>query len=339
MSALLPFWVSVALIVPGVQTGEANTIDAISWAHDGSGHTAVTIVCGETIDPSSFRSYPVSHPPRAVIVLEGIAEPIKPESLTVGDRHLDRVRLGHHPDSDPPEMHVIFDLTTERMEILEIRHDGARLTAVVGEVEPPTSTPFVQPSPSPHPPSPTRTLQPSPTPTPTPTPTSTISYPDRPAPPVAPVKQQRSSATPTNTESMASAEIFATPTPPPELITATRVVDVATSARGDGSTLLKITANGTLPQGCARTLDVAEEPPRIVVTIRGVSAPDLARSWPISDANITKIRLIHDAEIGKGELHLLLHLSRPGVKVLEMNQVGRHLVVNLSPPKSPDIEP
>jgi len=71
------------------------------------------------------------------------------------------------------------------------------------------------------------------------------------------------------------------------------------------------------------------------VTIRGVTAPDLPRSIEVDDPNITRIRLIHDPEIAEGELHLVLHLTRSGISVTELEQVGPHLVVLLEPIESP----
>lgn len=102
------------------------------------------------------------------------------------------------------------------------------------------------------------------------------------------------------------------------------------SLRNDGSTLLRITANGRIPQGIARTLEITDAPPRIILSLRGMSAPDLPRTIDIGDPNLARIRLVHDAETSEGELHLVLHLERPGVSVIELNQVGPHLVLQLA---------
>jgi hypothetical protein len=80
---------------------------------------------------------------------------------------------------------------------------------------------------------------------------------------------------------------------------------------------------------------VAGDPPRIVVTMRGVSAPDLPRAIEFDDVNLRRIRLIHDAETSEGELHMLLQPSQTGVAITEMKQLGQHLVVVLSPPTLP----
>jgi hypothetical protein len=68
------------------------------------------------------------------------------------------------------------------------------------------------------------------------------------------------------------------------------------------------------------------------LTIQGISAPDLPRTISIGDPNLDRIRLIHDAETSTGELHLVLQLERAGVSVIELKQVGPHLVLQLAAP-------
>ena len=81
------------------------------------------------------------------------------------------------------------------------------------------------------------------------------------------------------------------------------------------------------------------DPPRIILTIRAVSAPDIPRTIEIGDPNLKRIRLVHDAEISMGELHLVLHLTRIGISVAEVNQVGPNLVVRLSATKPAGLSP
>ena len=123
---------------------------------------------------------------------------------------------------------------------------------------------------------------------------------------------------------------IATPIPVAEAPVASHVIDIVATPRGDGSTLLRITADGDLPKGCARHLEVDDDPPRIVLTIRDVSAPELPRSIEIGGQYIERIRLIHDADVSQGELHLVLHLTNPGISVTELKQVGPNLVLRLS---------
>lgn len=343
----------VALVfVAGSTRAAANTVEAVSWDHDPSGNTIIAIDCAEPVDPSSIRSYPLADPARIVVVIGDVSHPVEPDILTIDDVNVKRLRLGFHDELTPAELHVILDLEkTDAVRMLELRKEGSRIFVVVGtrsgktttrtpfDSPPPIpSTPAATPSSTPSP-SPTRRPPPTATPTPQPTRTPTPAFPDRPAPPVVPTAKPPNPAatTVTTTAGEASPIILPSPGPPTAISgreTATEVVDITASARGDGSTLLRITGNGRLPQGCARVLEVADESPRVIVTIQGMTAPDLPRSIDIDDANIDRIRLVHDAETARVELHLVLHLTRSGISVAEMNQVGPHLVVLLTPAES-----
>lgn len=348
---------TILALFGGLRWAIPNTVSAIGWDVDSSGRTTVTIVCAEPIDLESFRSFHLLDPPRAVIVVEGITKKVEPGILTIDNLHIQRVRLGHHADRPTPELHVVLDLQSDEVQILDIRHDGDRLIAEVGTLPKmvatsiPIDSPMTSP-PVPLPPSPTTSptplpLTPTPSPTPfahTPTPSSTPSptasqpFPDRPAPPILPPPSREPSPNPTIEPTRAPQDL-ATPTPDPEPATATTIVDIATSLRGDGSTLLRITADGRLPQGCARTLAVNDDPPRIILTIRGVRAPSLPRTLEVGDTNLDRIRLIPDAETSEGELHLLLYLARTGVSATALNQVGPNLVVQLGAAESATITP
>jgi hypothetical protein len=380
------FLASVVLV--GASPARGNTVTALSWDHDSSGRTTVTIVCDSAIPEASFRTYTLSDPARAVIVMEDVRPPVESSELIIEDQFVRKIRLVHHPERRPNELLLVFDLESESAVILVIRHDVDRITAVLGYPESPTTlapaasttlsptwVPTGVPTPIPameatatpeatpttlqtetgagtaaglatatRTPSATATATETPsatataletpsataTTTPTATPSTMATYPDRPAPPVLPVAPEPATATPEPPQPIRP-PVDATPTPDPDPATAEKVVDVTASCRGDGSTLLRITADGRIPQGDARYLEVSGDPPRVVVTIRGLSAPDLPRSIAIDDPNIERIRLIHDAETIDGELHLVLHLTRSQISVVTMQQVGPNLVIQLTP--------
>jgi len=329
------------LLIAAVPSSTANTVDAISWAHDSDGNTTITIVCAEPLESLSFRSYPIGDPPRAVIVIEGITNRIKPEVMVIDDRHVTRVRLGYPAAGSPPELNIILDLASDAAEILEILHSEKNLIAVIGSPYKTTATPVPEPSPVPE-------ASPAPEPSPTPSPTPTVfpsvtpvpTYPDQPAPPVLPsiVATPTAAPIPSSTPTRPAA-VFSSPTPPTEPETANHVVDVVAILRNDGSTLLRITADGRIPHGIARTLKITDEPPRIILSLRGMVAPDLPRTIEIDGPNLDRIRLIHDAETSEGELHLVLQLTRPGVSVIDLKQVGPHLVVQLAVEEPPALIP
>ncbi len=316
----------------------ANTVDAISWGHDSDGNTTITIACAEPIGDASFRAYPIADPPRLVVVIEGITNRVKPEMMSIDGRDVSRLRLGYRGTASAPELNVILDLATETAGLVDLQHDGNQLVAVIGSAPEPTATPPPAPSPTPS----QRPTEDSPAPTAVPSPTPSPLPPEEPAPPVLPTTVATPAATPSPTSTGTPAQPtvaapFPTPESGPEI--ADRIVDVVATLRGDGSTLLRITGNGRLPQGCARTLKIAGEPPRIILSLRGLSAPDLPRTLEIGDPNLSRIRLVHDAETSEGELHLVLQLKRPGVSVIELRQVGPHLAVQLAVEESPAIRP
>jgi hypothetical protein len=321
-----------AFMLAPARPASANTVEALFHDRDNVGRTVVTVVCRSPLAEGSYRSYRLESPPRAVLVLEDLTETMDPDELTVGNRHIERVRIVHHPERTPPELLFVFDLATDSARILEIRRDGNRLTTVVGGGSFPTPAvaprPTITPTPPPPPPSrtplPVPTLSPTPSPTPAPPSSPQPTYPDRPAPPVVPPIPRPPAETPTPNPSPGGVD--GTPTPDSEPSIASRVVDITVSARSDGSTLLRITADGTIPQGRARYIEVAGEPPRVVVTIRGLSAVDLPRTMEIDSPGIDRIRLIQDAETIEGELHVVIHLARAGIGVETMQQVGPHLV-------------
>lgn len=71
---------------------------------------------GETL--GAWRHYRIADgPPRHVVVVSGIAHPPTGNQVEVDDARVRRVRIGHHPDADPPELHVVLDLADASVEI------------------------------------------------------------------------------------------------------------------------------------------------------------------------------------------------------------------------------
>ena len=272
----------------------------LDWSDEADGATTVVVILDADLMPESYRSYTVPQPPRAVVVIRGISETLEPRTIPVGDRNLLQIRTGLHRDGGAHELHLVFDLADPSVRVLEVSGNGAALRVVLGP--PPVQIEAATPSPAPPPPtsaprSPVPTAAPPSSPGPNPAAGSTA---DLPLPVVA-----------------------------PDLGPAARVTEITASPRGDGSTLLLVTADGRLADGCARVIEVADEPARIIVTLRGLRAPDLPRTIELGDEIVHRVRLIHDAETSHGELHLVLHLSDGTVAVTDLNQVGEHLVVHL----------
>jgi len=267
-----------------------TAVIGLHWESDASGAVAITITTNADLSAGSYRSYTVPSPPRIVVVIRGISQPLQPATYQVGGRFLDRIRSGLHAERSPPELHLVFDVTDDNVKVLELGHSGPDLRVVVGPPRP----------------------RPIPTPAPTRTPTPTV---EAPRPPVEPT-------------------IIAMPTPfqPSTESLTPRVISLTANPRGDASTLVLVTADGPLPEGCARIMEVAGDRARIILTLVGVSAPDLPRTLELGDPVVERVRLIHDAETAAGELHLVFYLRDPDVTVSDINQVGANLVLRLVAP-------
>ncbi|HSN54855.1 MAG TPA: hypothetical protein VLT32_09285 [Candidatus Sulfomarinibacteraceae bacterium] len=294
---------SALLLAAASAVGAPRRVVDLDWSGDPGGATTVVVTFDDDLVEGDFRSYMVPEPPRAVVVIRAISETLEPRTIPVGDRNVVQIRTGLHRAGGAPELHLVFDLTDPAVRLLEVSGNRAALRVILGP--PPGPTASATPLPSPPPPTST---PPGPPPAATPS-----SSPD-PGPPAAPTSGPPS------------------PVVRPDPGPATRVTGITASPRGDGSTLLLVTADGRLADGCARVIEVADEPARIIVTLRGLQAPDLPRTLELGDEIVLRVRLIHDAETSHGELHLVLHLSDGAVAVTDLNQVGEHLVVHLARP-------
>jgi len=304
--------VVVPLVAARPAVASPRAVTGVAWLTDSNGTTVVTVTTDTELEPGDYRAYGMPSPPRVVVVLRGISRAMEPAGRVIGDGTLLRVRSGLHRPRTGNELHLVFDLAAADVELLELGHAGGRLRAVFGRRPQPTTsgapTPVSQP-----------TARAMPTPSPLPSPES-------PTPRVSPA-------------AVLTPALFATPTPTRETPLAQHVTAISASPRGDGSTLLLVTADGPLPDGCVRVLEVADDPGRIIVTLRGLSAPDLPRTLELNAPLLQEIRLIHDAETSAGELHLVLHLSDGTVSVTDLNQVGANLVLRLARQGPPSRSP
>jgi hypothetical protein len=373
----LPVAAVVVMISGGASAVvRAVTVDGLSWEHDAAGRTVVTVSCSSPVDPATIRSYPLADPPRAVVVLAGARSRLDRLELEIGDRFVQRVRLVAAGTTAAPELLVVLDLADTTARIVDLRPDEQRLRAIVADDGPAPTVPSVAPTPTAAPlptavtpvPTPVPTSVPTAFPTPIATPVPTeipnpAATPDPtpvPAPvatamPIAPrlaIPTRRPALSPSAPAAPPSISTSVEPADPPPTVPAPvlptvatedgparRIVELTAAPRGDGATVLLITADGRLPQGCARTLEMAGDPPRVVVSIRGLSAPDLPRTIELDDPVVATVRIVHDGEAEEGELHLVVQLGRPDAAVAAVNQVGRRLAILLAPRAAADDAP
>ncbi len=154
-----------------------------------------------------LRSYRLSGPSRHVLRFIGIPQDIAPHLVEVGDDRVIRVRVGHHPEHDPPELHVVIDLADDGIEVVRTSRGPATVWLTLMRTRP-VQTTETPPAPRPSPPS---TTTPRPV---APTPITRIPAPS-PSPPIAPAPPSPAATATVTAPPQASRVVPATPTATP----------------------------------------------------------------------------------------------------------------------------
>jgi len=298
--------------------------------------------------------------PRAVVKIAGIVEAYRPYEVAVDDARVRRIRIGHHPEFDPPEEHLVFDLVDDRVAITRVVKQDRGLIVVLRRVEAtggsrppapgaPTPTPF---EPKTAPATPTPTMPPAPTATPTPTlravPTATATS----APPVSPTSAPPT-ATPTLTMPQKPARTTPTalPTSPPRVPTPDRQIatipqplkdfsgpllnELVISHREDGSALVRVTADRPIEGTGVRFYGLRVGPPRYLLVIPGAGLPGEDALLAVRDGMLCEIEVVFTEEGGPARTELTFHLASSDVTFEQAAVKGAHAVILFLPPADP----
>ena len=363
----------IALVVVLIATA-ALTRSAIGESHAGTRITKVSVE--HRGDDSSVIVVSFDGPitgrrwfnmdgeePRAVVRIVGIVEAYRPYEVAVEDGRVRRVRIGHHPEFDPPEEHLVFDLVDNRVVITQVVKEDQRLIVVLERVgDSGLSRPPAPSVPTPIPPS-ARAVLPTPIPTTTPMPTAT------PAPPTpVPTMTPMPTATPTLPLAATPAPPVATPTSPvspernnrvaaptsptnpPQIAPDRRapaipdrprgflgpvLTELVVSHREDGSALVRISADGPIEGNDVRYFGVRNAPPRHLLVITGVGLPGEDALLPVRDGLLCEIEVAFKEDGGKARIELTFYLASSEVIPERAAVKGANAVVHLLPPADP----
>lgn len=298
--------------------------------------------------------------PRAVVRIAGIVEAYRPYEVAVEDGRVRRVRIGHHPEFNPPEEHLVFDLIDDRVAITRVMKQDQRLIVVLRRVEAsggsrppapsaPTPTALV---PKTVPATPTPTMTPTATATPTPTPrltptaTATLGPPTLPtsAPPTATPASPRSSekpraaplTIPTNPPQVAAPDRRVATIPhPPNDFSGPLLTELVVSHREDGSALVRFSADGPIEGSDVRFYGVQVAPPRNLLVIPGAGLPGENALLPVRDGLLCEIGVEFTEDGGSARTELTFYLASSEVTFEQAAVKGAHAVILLRPPANP----
>ncbi len=352
----------------------AATVVTLSAAGDSPAGTHITHVSVEHRDSDStviavsfdgpITGHRWSHidgeEPRAVLRIAGILEAYRPYEVAVEDGRVRRVRIGHHPEFNPPEEHLVFDLIDNRVAITQVMKQDQRLIVVLQRVEasgrsrppapsepsptalvprtaPATPTPTMTPTAT-APPTPIPTLDPTVTaPLAPPTPPTSAPPTATPASPISPEQPRAAPPTlPTNPPQVAAPDRRVTAIPhPPKDFPGPLLTELVISHREDGSTLVRVTADGPIEGLDVRYLGVRVGPPRNILVIPGAGLPGEDALLPVRDGILCEIGVVFIEDGGPARTELTFYLASPDVTPEQLAIVGTHAVIHLRPPADP----
>ena len=276
--------------------------------------------------------------PRGVVKISGIVEAYRPYEVAVEDGRVHRVRIGHHPEFNPPEEHLVFDLVDARVVMTRVFKQDRRLMVVLQRAESsigqrlpaptaPTPTALV---PKTAPATPTPTMTPTTTATPSPTATATGT------PTSAPARPRAAAPTvPTGPEQVAAADRRAATTPPPDF-SGPLLTELVISHREDGSALVRVTADRPIERSDVRFFSVRDAPPRNLLVLPGTGLRGEDARLPVLDGLLCEIGLAFTQEGGSARTELTFYLASSEVAFEQAAVKGLHAVIHLRPPADPE---
>ncbi len=358
-----PIWLA-AVVAAGTAVTRSATADSpagtritdVSVEHQ-DGETSVIAVGFDGPISSHRWSHIDGERPRAVLRIAGIVEAYRPYEVAVEDGRVHRIRIGHHPEFDPPEEHLVFDLVDDRVAITRVTRQDRRLIVVLQRTEAsgepqhpaPTQPAPTAPAPTTVPATPTPTTTPTATVTPTPTarlaPTATatpvpatprisVSPTPTPASPVPPGQPQAMPpATPTNPPRETAPEPRVADVPHhPEDSSGPLLTELVISHREDGSALVRVTTDGPIEGSDIRFFGVRVGPPRNLLVIPGAGLPGENALLQVRDGLLCEIGVAFRQDDGPARTELIFYLASPEVKFEQAAVKGVHAVIHLRPP-------
>ena len=287
----------VSLLPAQVDGGATRIVDISVWRGDG-GVTVFRLQADSAFSADAIRQQRIDGDhPRELLRLLHMAHPFRVTRETIADANVAQVRIGHHPELDPPELHFVFDLMSEEVELVRIAVDGPQILV---EFATPAST-------GPEPPSPPAVAAPEPMPTRAPEPSPT------PSPAETPKHE------PAILQPLAEHHPAGSGPPTIDRIEAT--------SREDGSMLVAVDASRPLAPYSVRELHISGNPPRHVLSFEGVDLGAVPAVVHVDDDNLRRIRVIHMATRELAEVRLVLELASTEVTVGEVTQTATGVTV------------
>ncbi len=120
---------AAAAPAPAPALAPAGSVVGVSWEVQG-GATVVTVAADGAFSPGRVTALHLDAPPREVVKISAVDGRYGNRTLAVGSPQVARIRTGFHRETDPPELHLVVDLTGAGVRAAEPLVEGDRLVLV-----------------------------------------------------------------------------------------------------------------------------------------------------------------------------------------------------------------
>ncbi|HEX7183476.1 MAG TPA: TIGR02266 family protein [Thermoanaerobaculia bacterium] len=118
------------------------------------------------------------------------------------------------------------------------------------------------------------------------------------------------------------------PAPEPAAGPAVNVIERITWEAAEGGTAVVLWGNGAIrPDSYSRSR--VDGPPRELVRLRGIRRPLAITRIPVGTGEVKQVRVGYHEKAGGNELHVVIDLADPGVKVARVDHDGQRLRIHL----------
>ena len=101
-------------------------------AEPGTGETVLIVRGNGPFPDNSYRVSKLTDPDRVLVRIRGIESGYAPTEIEVGSPEVQRIRVGHHPEENPPSLYVVLDLAGAAVDVRDSGVRGDILTVTLG---------------------------------------------------------------------------------------------------------------------------------------------------------------------------------------------------------------
>jgi hypothetical protein len=113
-------------------SARATAVVNLSWSRQGA-ETVVTITGNGAFSDQALDVMSMSDPPRVLVRIYRITEGYSQAEIAVSSPELSKIRIGHHPEYQPPQLYVVLDLAGSAVKVTGSTIQGDTIRVRLGK--------------------------------------------------------------------------------------------------------------------------------------------------------------------------------------------------------------